>query len=75
MDYALGENMTKSTNDSQLKANRKDYEKNKEARKKAAYRRQARLFIKSHSDISDLKELKDLIKQREEQLKKDPHLN
>lgn len=63
--------MIKKVTESQLKANRKDYDKNKEARKKSAYRRQARLFIKSHADNDDLNELKELIKNREEELRKD----
>jgi hypothetical protein len=57
------------TKAAQLAASRRDYAKNKVARRKAAYRRQARLFIRSHADMGDIEELRTLIDKREEELK------
>lgn len=37
--------------ESQKRADLADYAKNKEARRHAAYRRQARLFIRSHAQL------------------------
>ena len=62
--------MAKKTTNPQQAANRRDYSKNKDARKRSAYHRQARLFIRSYADESDIKEMYQLLEQRQIELKK-----
>ncbi len=54
-----------------MAANRADYDRNKEKRKKSAYHRQARLFIRQYAEQDDVDELKELIVERENKLKED----
>ncbi|ABS35780.1 hypothetical protein JWF35_03595 [Clostridium botulinum] len=58
--------MTKNT---QTEANKKWYEKNKDHAKYLNKRSHARSFIKNFATSEDLKELKSLMKEREENLK------
>lgn len=59
--------MTKSN---QTEANKKWYDKNKEYAKYLNKRSHARSFIKKFATLEDLEELKGLIKEREELLKR-----
>ncbi|ENJ9655629.1 hypothetical protein FDB88_11875 [Clostridium sporogenes] len=59
--------MTKSN---QTEANKKWYDKNKEHAKYLNKRSHARSFIKNFATLEDLEELKGLIKEREELLKR-----
>lgn len=54
--------------EAQKRANKKYQQKNRRKTTIDNYRRSARLFIRKHATSSDLKELKDLIKEREEYL-------
>lgn len=60
--------MTKSN---QTEANKKWYDKNKEHAKYLNKRSHARSFIKNFATLEDLEELKGLIKEREELLKRE----
>lgn len=63
--------MIKKEKNRQTIASRKDYAKNKEARKRSAYHRQARLFIRSYANNSDIEELRDLLNHRELKINND----
>ncbi len=54
--------------EAQKRASRKYEANNREKTRIQAYKRTARLFIKRHANIDDLKELKELISLREKEL-------
>jgi len=63
--------MTEKLSEARIKANKKWDSNNRERTRYLNARSGARGFIKNKSTIEDLEELKGLIKQREEELKKD----
>ena len=60
--------MTK-TSEAQKRASRAWEARNPEKTKRDRYRRTARLFIRSHADFDDIKELEALIEERKALLK------
>ncbi|MBC1228588.1 hypothetical protein [Listeria booriae] len=59
----------KKTSEAQLAADKRFREKHREKTRLKGYARTARMFIRSHATGEDLEELKDLIQNREEELK------
>lgn len=58
-----------STLEARNRASRNDYSRNKESRKIKAYHRQARLYIRNYADDESIKELRELLNQREENIR------
>lgn len=60
----------KKTSDAQIKASRNWEKKNRRKATIASYRRTARSFIRNHAQQEDIEELRTLLNEREELLKK-----
>lgn len=57
------------TSEAQKAASKRYREKNKEKQRVTSYRTTARMYIKSHASLEDLEEFKQLIADREKELK------
>ncbi len=57
-----------ATSEAQKEANRKYRKKNKDKLRIGRYYRTAKMFIKNHATLEDLKEFVELIEQRKEQI-------
>lgn len=62
--------MTKKVSESQKKAIKNYRERNRKKTTIDNYKRSARLFIRKHSNMEDLEELKRIISEREDELQK-----
>lgn len=60
--------MQKKTSDAQLKATKRWRESNKDKAKYNSYKSSAKTFIRNHATLKDIKELREMLKEKEKQV-------